>query len=239
MTDDPRIKGFCFWKAGTILKYRDTALANDDFRELYAVMPELVKNNWFKSAKEVPDDFRNMNDKLSFFKSPAILLSWKFPFPTIPQTDISTETGLKLKISSLHYDNLQVDIDSDLYALHLAGDKGLPEGYIKCGLYYHQQSYYGMAASYLKKALDVKPDSNLTRYLLGCSLLEIGMWTEGVSLVQYVAEHEQTSQTLLSVASKQMATFYQKGLYGLAPDLDKAESYRQNILFKHHIYRNH
>ena len=237
MTDDPRIKGFCFWKAGTILKYRDLALANDDFRALYAIMPELTEKNWFKPVEDVSTDVKAMDLRLSFFKSPDILLSWKCPMPVapnipLPENDGTPEALIKLGIKFMGEYSLK-NIYSAFRAFHLAGDKGLAEGYVKCAEYFldHKKSY-GMAIAYLKKAIEMNQDSNLTRLKLAHILLKCEWWAEGISLVQYVADHEKNDKELLSMAADIMYQVYSQGVYGLAPDPVKQEIYRKKILPK-------
>lgn len=234
MTDDPRIKGFCFWKAGSILKYRDLSLANDDFRALFAIMPELAKNNWFKPAANVPNDIKAMDKRLSFFKSPETLLSWKCPLPTetkgiLPVNNGTPEALIKIGEDLLGKYTVEDD-EAALRAFHIAGEKGLAEGYAKCGEYYSAHQSYGTAIAYLKKALEMNRNSNLAKLELGRSLLQIGMWSEGLSLVKFVADNEKNDKALLSTASETMYSAHQHRLYGLSADSEKMESYRKNIL---------
>ena len=66
--DDPKLKGFCFWMAGTLLKYRDPKLAEKDFRRMAAVRPELVlpDANWFKPLSKCPPDVRELYQRRRF-----------------------------------------------------------------------------------------------------------------------------------------------------------------------------
>ena len=235
-TDDPKLKGFCFWMAGTLLKNRDPKLADRDFKALFAVRPELTENNWFKPLPKCGNEMKELYKRRFFVSDPAKLAAFAPYLPPaakaeLPANDGSAEALLKLgrgllsgEVSS-NETNPNKRLRQVLYALDLAGEKGLAEGYAWCGIIYSELGLDMYAIAYYRKALTTDPKCNIARHELGRVYLENGYWKEGLEMLRYVADNERSNRRLELLAAFNIGKIYTEGLYGVAPDEALAKKY--------------
>ncbi len=233
LTDDPQLKGFCFWMAGTLLKYRDPKLANSDYRKLVQIAPTLIEKNWFKKRKDVPENIQQWSRQSFFIFGADRVAAWKPYLPEVekvnlPENDGSLETliklGQELYEKTTHAGALEYK--QAMYALSLAGQKGSAEGYFWCGVIQATGlSHYEPAIAYFKKALEIDPELNPAKHELGRAYLDVGLWPEGIALIRHVADTEKKDKKLIGMATFNMSNFYRKGLYGMKQDAEKAAYY--------------
>ena len=237
-TDDPKLKGFCFWMAGTLLKNRDPKLADRDFKALFAVRPELTENNWFKPLSKCGAEVKELYERRFFALSPrvtaAIVKLPEMKEVELPPNDGSAkalfDTGVKLVsgASGKGRDGAAFErLHAALYAYFLAGEKGMAGGYYQCGLLcgylYYEDDIFDIA--FFRKALETDPNFAAAKLMLGKAYLYSGQWAQGLTLVRHVADNERSNRRLESLAAFNIGKIYTEGLYGVAPDEALAKRY--------------
>lgn len=234
-TDDPKLKGFCFWMAGTLLKNRDPKLADKDFKKLFAVRPELTENNWFKPLSKCGNEIKELYKRRFFISDPRKLAAFAPPLPPVAETELPTSDGsaealLKLGVGIIFEGitkepNPNKRLRQGLYAFYLAGEKGSAEGYAWCGIVYSELGMDLYAIAFYRKALALDPACNTARHELGRQYLENGYWKEGLAMVRHVADNERSNRRLESLAAFNIGKIYTEGLYGVTPDEAVAKRY--------------
>lgn len=234
-TDDPELKGFCFWMAGTLLKNRDPKLAEADFKKLFAIRPELTENNWFKPLSKCGKEVKELYVRRFFTGSPrvtaAILKLPEVKKVGLPPHDGSAkalfDTGVRLVSlgsrkggEAIYYERLY----AAWYAYFLAGEKGMAGGYYQCGLLcreMHEDEIFDVA--FFNKALETDPKFAAAKLMLGEAYLRAGHWDRGMALLREVADG--ADRDLAEIASFVLAEIYLEGRYGVTSDEEAAKRY--------------
>ena len=194
-TDDPKLKGFCFWMAGTLLKNRDPKLADRDFKALFAVRPELTENNWFKPLSKCGAEVKELYQRLFFAISPRVTEAI-MKLPEMKEVELPphapTAEGL-FKLGERLYDhedrrgrNTYEQRDQALCAYYVAGELGNAAGFLRCGMIYEQIDLL-LALPFFRKALEMDKNCVAAKYDLGLGYLDSGHWIQGLALLRAVA----------------------------------------------------
>jgi len=236
-TDDPKLKGFCFWMAGTLLKNRDPKLADEDFRKLFAVRPELTENNWFKPLSKCGNEVKELYERRFFDGTPRVTAAIvKLPVvkkAALPPNDGSAKAlfdlGVKLVSGVGKGVGKRAAFErwyAALYAYFLAGEKGMAGGYYQCGLLCRRLYEDDIVSiAFFGKALEKDPKFDAAKLMLGEAYLHSGHWTRGLALLREVADNDRADRDLVGIASFELAEIYLDGLYGATPDEEAAKRY--------------
>ncbi len=230
MTTDAKIRGYCYWLAGTILKNRDIALADKDFKKLYYISPELTDENWFMPLSGVSAELQEWHRRKIHFLNAERFAAWMPELPPVEKVALPSHDGTAdalLKLGREIYEKAEsfAEIKQSLYALSLAGEKGSSDAYAWCGIVEFNVGDKEQAVAWFKKALKLNPASNLAKHELGRTYLELGFWKEAIALMKGVADSETENKELLGYAAYNMYNFYKNGKYGVEPDEKAAERY--------------
>ena len=250
-TDDPKLKGFCLWMAGTLLKNRDIKLADADFKKLFAIRPELTMNNWFKPLAKCGNDVKELYNRRFFITDPGKIGDFTPPLPevrkvTLPANDGSAKalfrSGIGIVTEAVESPDPNRSMRQCIYAFYLAGEKGLAVGYAWCGIVYSEIGMDLYAIAFYRKALALDPGCNAARHELGRVYLDNGYWQEGLKLVRQVADNERSDRRLESLAAFNIGKIYTEGLYGVTPDealakryLEQAEKLNPNLVGQYRV----
>ena len=224
-TDDLKLKGFCFWMAGTLLKNRDPKLADADFKKLFAVRPELTENNWFKPLSKCDNEVKELYERWFFALSPRVTEAI-MKLPEVKKVELPPNDGSAvelLKLSERLYDpeNRRGKYTHEqrtqaLYAGFRAGEAGLAAGFLRCGLIYEKIDPL-LAMPFFRKAVETDKEFFPAKYYLGLWYLESGHWTQGVALLRAVADNERDRE-LAGNAALILADLHIGKKCGVPPD---------------------
>ena len=248
-TDDPKLKGFCFWMAGTLLKNRDPKLAEKDFRKMAAVRPELVLAgaNWFMPLSKCPRDVRELYRRCFFVADANQVDTFLLPLPPVEKAELPPHDGSADALLSLgkKIGGELVDLcpaepafakkaRQALYAFRLAGEMGAAEGYAECGTVYVALDQPLCAVACFRKALTLDSKCGLARLFLGVMYMNTGHWDAGAALLRSVADGEHADRKLAAAAAFRLGEIYAKGKYGVDADFVTAKRYLERAAASGH-----
>lgn len=226
---DNKLKSYCFYTAGTLLKNRAPKIAEKDFKSMAVLNPSLVEKNWFKRLSGTPDALR------SFYSTPlhfvSDLTAAVFEIPPAPKIKIPDlpveklmEKGKKMYGTAWQSKN---NSDFELCRAYFcaAAAKGSNEAYAWDGMIAHDYEYYEHAIAALRKAMELDPESNIARHELGRVYISLGRCDLGMPMLKYVADNEKKDKTLRGLAAYNVANLSFRGLNGAPFDRRCVEKY--------------
>lgn len=224
-TDDQKLKGFCFWMAGTLLKNRDPKLADADFKKLFAVRPELTENNWFEPLSKCGDEMEELYERRFFALSPRVTEAI-MKLPEVKKVELPPNDGSAKELFDLgdrlfdHEDRrgkyTYEQRAQALYAYLCAGELGLAAGFLRCGLIYGGIDPL-LAMPFFRKAVETDKNCVAAKYYLGLLYLESGHWKQGLALLRDVADNERDRE-LAGNAALILADLHIGKKCGVTPD---------------------
>ena len=211
MTEDKTLKAQAYWTAGLLIKKLSPETADKYFKKLFAIAPEMTRENWFLPAADASIEFQAFNDRKLFLNgkienfTPAepVISPVKMPVDTKNTQALFDFACKNLSDSPLEYDELA----QTEYALKLVGNRGvfnadLLSAYLQCR--FHEN--YEKALWFLRRAVKTAPDSCHAKYELGRLYIMLGYWTEGAAIVRHTADTAE-DKYIRGLASFVMARF--------------------------------
>jgi len=230
LTSDKTLKGNALWMAGTLIKKASPKDADVYFKKLYYVNKHLTRRNWFLPEKEIYSDTADFVAKQYFSVGPITEI--KLSLPTIPVMELPKDQSPKAlleygkTIIRNHYKYNSENILKAMYALKVAGDKGLVEADVwNAVAQYTIFRNYISALAFLRKAEKQDPDSAFVLHELAHVYHTLGYWKEGVTLFHRVADTKTSDKEFMGLASYNLVRLYANGKYGVKRDLSTAKYY--------------
>ena len=232
MTSDRKIKGYCLWTAGNLIKKLNAKKADVYFKMLYKVSPELTEKNWFIKEKKAPLELREFAVRSYFGVDGVASLAPRQPEVKAVQLPVDSRNCEKL----LHFGKTLANeiLSSESveklaqcrYALSLAGNMGSAEADVWSSIIqYVIFEDYEAALWFLLQAVKKDPESYLVKHELGHVYSVLGYWKQAVSLIRDAADNEKKDLLLINTAAGNMARLYSEGQLGLPKDPAAAEKY--------------
>ncbi|MBR1952817.1 MAG: hypothetical protein IKA32_09585 [Lentisphaeria bacterium] len=232
LTNDRKLKGYCLWTAGNLIKNLNAKAADVYYKKLRRISSDLIAENWFVKKQNAPVEVQEFSLRNYFVAGD--ITAHQPPQPEIKAVPLAIDSGDGKKLLQAGKQLAEEILsESDFkklpqsqYALLLAGNKGFAEADVwNAILQYTVFNNYEGALWFLHRAVKNDPDSYLIKHELGHVYLTLGYWSIGVKLIREAADNEKNNPLLLHTAARNMANLYSLGEVGVPKDPVAAAKY--------------